>query len=160
LRGLPFASGSSIKQNRRVAGVPVDVLQRVPLFSGVEKRDLGRLAKLFRERNIAAGQTVVGQGGRRGFNFFVVEEGVGRISVDGEDRGTVTAGDYFGEIALIDFGGRSATITAETDMRCYALASWEFRPFVEKNGTVAWQLLERMAALLREARRDAAIRAG
>jgi CRP-like cAMP-binding protein len=143
-----------------VAGVPVDVLQRVPLFSGVEKRDLARLAKLFHERTIGAGQTVVEQGGRRGFNFFVVEEGVGRISVDGEDRGTVAAGDYFGEIALIDLGERSATITAETDMRCHVLAAWEFRPFVENNGTVAWQLLERMAALLREARRDTATHAG
>jgi hypothetical protein len=45
-------------------------------------------------------------------------------------------------------------------MRCHVLAAWEFRPFVENNGTVAWQLLERMAALLREARRDTATHAG
>ena len=134
-----------------MAGAPVEVLQRVPLFSNVKKRDLARLAKLFHERQIPAGQTVVEQGGDRGFNFFVVDEGVGTVSIDGQERGTLKAGDYFGELALIDFGERSATITAQTNMRCYALAAWEFRPFVENNGTVAWQLLERMAALLRDA---------
>jgi CRP-like cAMP-binding protein len=138
-----------------MAGAPVEALRRVPLFSGVKMRDLARLAKLFHERSIAAGETLVEQGGRRGFNFFVVDEGVGTVTVDGEERGTVTPGDYFGEIALIDFGERSATITAQTDMRCYALASWEFRPFVEANGTVAWQLLERMAAFVRDARNSA-----
>jgi CRP/FNR family transcriptional regulator, cyclic AMP receptor protein len=135
-----------------VAGAPVEVLQRVPLFSGVKRGELAKLAKLFHERRIPAGETLVEQGGRRGFNFFVVDDGVGTVTVDGKERGTVKPGDYFGEIALIDFGDRSATITAETDMRCYALASWEFRPFVESNGTVAWQLLERLAALLRESR--------
>jgi CRP-like cAMP-binding protein len=135
-----------------VAGAPVETLQRVPLFAGVKKRDLARLAKLFHERTIGAGQTLVEQGGRRGLNFFVVDEGVGTVSVDGEERARVGAGDYFGELAVIDFGERSATISAQTDMRCYALAAWEFRPFVEANGAVAWQLLERMAALLREAR--------
>jgi CRP-like cAMP-binding protein len=144
-----------IEQNHRVAGAPVAALQRVPLFASVKRRDLARLAKLFHERKIAAGQALVEQGGRRGFNFFIIDEGVGTITVDGEDRGTVTSGDYFGEIALIDYGERLATITAETDMRYYALAAWEFRPFVESNGSVAWQLLERMAALLRDTRRAA-----
>jgi CRP/FNR family cyclic AMP-dependent transcriptional regulator len=141
-----------IEQNRPMAGAPVEALQRVPLFAGVNKRDLARLAKLFHERTIASGQTLVEQGGRRGFNFFLVDEGVGTVTVDGEERGTVKPGDYFGELAVIDFGERSATITAQSDMRCYTLAAWEFRPFVESNGAVAWQLLERMAALLREAR--------
>jgi CRP/FNR family transcriptional regulator, cyclic AMP receptor protein len=135
-----------------MAGAPVEMLQRVPLFAGVKKRDLARIASLFHERRIGAGQTLVEQGGRRGFNFYVVDEGIGTVTVDGEERGTLSPGDYFGELAVIDSGERSATITAQTDMRCYALAAWEFRPFVESNGTVAWQLLERLAQLLREAR--------
>ena len=73
------------------------------------------------------------------------------MTVGGEERGALGAGDYFGEIALIDDGARSATITAETDMTTYGLTPWEFRPIVESDGTVAWKLLQALAAKLRAA---------
>ena len=63
----------------------------------------------------------------------------------GDERRSLGPGDYFGEIALIDDGARSATITAVSDLRCYGLTSWEFRPLVESNASMAWKLLETMA---------------
>jgi CRP-like cAMP-binding protein len=71
--------------------------------------------------------------------------------VRGEERAKLGPGDYFGEIALIDEGGRSATLTADSDLRCYGLTSWEFRPLVESNASIAWQLLETLAKRLRAA---------
>ena len=57
----------------------------------------------------------------------------------------------YGEIALIDGGPRSATVTAATDLVCYGLTFWEFRPLVEGNGAIGWKLLQALARRLRAA---------
>jgi CRP-like cAMP-binding protein len=81
----------------------------------------------------------------------VIESGEAAVSVRGDERRSLGPGDYFGEIALIDDGARSATVTAVSDLRCYGLTSWEFRPLVESNASIAWKLLETMAQRLRAA---------
>jgi CRP/FNR family transcriptional regulator, cyclic AMP receptor protein len=133
-----------------VAEAPVELLQRVPLFADFERGDLQRLARTFKERTFDAGTTVADEG-RTGAGFFVIESGEATVSVHGSERGKLGPGDYFGEIALIDEGGRSATVTADSELRCYGLTSWEFRPLVEGNASIAWKLLETMAKRLRAA---------
>jgi CRP-like cAMP-binding protein len=59
--------------------------------------------------------------------------------------------DHFGEIALIDEDVRSASITAATDLVCYGLTLWGFRPLVVGNGEIAWKLLQSLAKTLRSA---------
>lgn len=126
-----------------------DALARIPLLAGLERRDLEQLARSFRERTFPAG-SVVTREGEPGVGFFVVVEGSASVSVGGEPRGTLGAGDSFGELALIDEGPRAATITAASDLRCMALSAWEFRPFVQEHPTVAWTLLKTLARLVRE----------
>jgi CRP-like cAMP-binding protein len=127
---------------------PVEVLRQVPLFQEFKERELERLAREFHERTFAEGAAVTTEGGS-GAGFFVIADGNATVSVGGEKRTTLGPGDYFGEIALIDEGTRSATITAATDMRCYGLTPWEFRPFVEEHPEVAWTLLKTLARRLR-----------
>ena len=133
-----------------MAEAPVELLQRVPLFAEFDRRDLERLARSFKERTFEAGHKVAAEG-KGAAGFFVIENGEATVSVRGEERARLGPGDYFGEIALIDDGARSATITAESDLRCYGLTSWEFRPLVESNASIAWKLLETLAKRLREA---------
>jgi CRP/FNR family transcriptional regulator len=128
----------------------IDVLGRVPLFSGLERRDLERLAKSFRERRFPEGG-VITEEGQPGVGFFVIVEGSANVSVSGEQKGTLGAGDSFGEMALLDEGPRSATVVAATDLRCVALSAWEFRPFIEEHPNVAWVLLQTLARRLRAA---------
>jgi CRP/FNR family cyclic AMP-dependent transcriptional regulator len=133
-----------------VPGAPIDVLRQVPLFTDLGQRDLQRIARLFKERRFAAGETVVKEGSG-GAAFYLIEAGEATVSVRGQPRATLRAGDYFGEIALIDEGVRSATITVSTDLVCHGLTLWDFRPLVENDGRVAWKLLQALAKRLREA---------
>jgi CRP/FNR family transcriptional regulator, cyclic AMP receptor protein len=129
---------------------PVQALTRVPLFSGLGKDDLERLSQQMKERTFPEGSMVTSEGAG-GAGFFVIADGNATVTIGGEERARLGPGDYFGEIALIDEGMRSATITAATNLRCYGLTVWEFRPFVEEHPQVAWALLQTLARRLREA---------
>ena len=133
-----------------MAEAPVELLQRVPLFADFEHGELERLARSFKERTFEAGSTVAGEG-KTAAGFFVIESGEASVSVRGSDRDKLGPGDYFGEIALIDEGARTATITADTELKCWGLTAWEFRPLVESNASIAWVMLKTMAHRLREA---------
>jgi CRP-like cAMP-binding protein len=128
----------------------VSTLRRVPLFSKLADKDIKRLAKNLTERSFPAGHEVATEG-REGVGFFVIESGEASVSVGGDHVRKLGPGDYFGEMALIDQGPRSATVVADTELRCRGLTAWAFRPFVEGHGEVAWPLLEALVARLREA---------
>ncbi len=132
-------------------GAPVQVLRRVPLFADLSREEVRQIARLFKERRFAEGETVV-QEGSGGAAFYVIHSGEATVSIHGRKRSTLKADEYFGEIALIDEGTRMATITANTDLVCYGLTFWDFRPLVEANGVIGWKLLQRMAQMLRDAR--------
>jgi CRP-like cAMP-binding protein len=128
---------------------PVELIKKVPLFTGLNDKQLKALANNFTERSFREGQELTAEG-TGGAGFFVIESGEARVTIDGEDRRQLGPGDYFGEIALIDGGLRTATITATSDGKSYGLTSWQFRPLVEENASIAWPLLEAMAKRTRE----------
>ncbi len=134
--------------NCAVARASVDTLRKVPLFAGLDDKELEDIAGSMRERRFKAGDTVT-QEGAGGVGFFVVEEGEADVTVGGESKGSVGPGQYFGEIALINESPRTATLTARTDMLCYGMTPWDFRPLVESNSTIAWKLLTAMAEKMR-----------
>jgi CRP-like cAMP-binding protein len=124
------------------------MLKKVPLFADLDNKELEQIASSMRERKFRAGDTVT-QEGAGGVGFFVVEQGEADVTVGGEVRGSIGSGDYFGEIALINESPRTATITARTDLLCYGMTPWDFRPLVESNSTIAWKLLTAMAEKMR-----------
>ncbi len=128
----------------------VRALRGVRLFSGLENKELQRLARNLKERTFKAGDEVAVEG-RDGVGFFLIESGEATVSQAEEEIRRLGPGDYFGEMALIDNGPRSATVTAETALRCQGMTAWAFRPFVEAHGEIAWPLLETLVARLREA---------
>ena len=128
----------------------VESLKRVPIFAGVRDKELGRLVKAMRDSRFNEGEVITTEG-RSGVGFFLIEDGNATVSLRGEIVRTLGPGDHFGEIALIDEGPRSATVTASTDLRCRGLAAWEFKSFVQEHPEVAWPLLETMASRLRDA---------
>jgi CRP-like cAMP-binding protein len=128
----------------------VSTLKSVPLFAGLSDRDVKRLANSLSERTFPAGHEIAVEG-KEGVGFFVIESGEVSVSRGGEHIRTLGPGDYFGEMAVIDQGPRSASVVADSDVRCRGMTAWSFRPFVEAHGEVAWPLLEALVKRLREA---------
>jgi len=135
---------------RKMAEAPAELLKRVPLFSGLKDKELRQVAQTMKERTFDPGATVTEEG-KGGIGFFVIGDGSAKVSVGGEEVRELGPGDYFGEIGLIADIDRTATIIAETQLRCYGMTSWDFRPLVESNASIAWNMLQVMAQRLREA---------
>ena len=138
-----------------MAGPSVELLQRVPLFAGLDPKELDRLSGSFKERTFEAGESVAVEG-EGGAGFFVIESGEAVVKVHGEERARLGPGDYFGDIAMIDQGDRTASIEAVSDLTTYGLTFWDFRPLVESDARIAWPLLLVMAKRLRAAEADQA----
>jgi len=121
-----------------------NLLKRVPIFSDLDGKELDRIASSMKQRTFNAGDTVTSEG-QTGVGFFVIEDGEATVTVGGDERRRLAPGDSFGEVALLNESARTATITADTELRCYGLTSWEFRPLVETHGSIAWKLLQAMS---------------
>lgn len=136
-----------MRYDSAVAVAAIVALRRVPLFEDFDPAELELVAGAMHEANVPAGAVVTGEGGP-GDGFFVIESGEAEVTVGGEPVGTMTAGDHFGEIALLMGSERTATVTATSDLRCFALTPWDFRELVEGSPSIAWKLLQSMAARL------------
>ncbi len=105
-----------------------------------------------KERTFDAGDTVLVEG-ESGVGFFVIDTGHATVSVGGTERRKLGPGDSFGEVALLAGTDRTATVTADEDLRCYGLTSWAFRPIVEENASLAWKLLQSVGKMLSDKQR-------
>ncbi len=134
-----------------MTGAPVEVLHRVPLFADLNDGELERIASVFKRRRFSEGETVIQQGSGAAA-FFVIDSGEAKVLVDGKEQRVLKSGDYFGEMALIDAGTRTATVTAASELVCSGVTFWDFRPLVEENGVIGWKLLESMINIYRSER--------
>jgi CRP-like cAMP-binding protein len=132
-----------------------DPLAAAPLFASIAPRERKRLARDMREHTVDAGRTLTAEG-EGGIAFFVILEGEAEVSMAGKVLRRLGPGDHAGEVALLDMGSRTATITATTDLRCLALTAWKFPTFVRENPEVAWALLVSLAGRVRDAQIRAA----
>ena len=128
----------------------LDLIRGVPLFAEADDKFLQRLAEEFMERTYGAGETIAEEG-EAGRTFIVIESGEVTVTVHGAPVARLGPGEAFGEMALIDKSARSATVKAETDVHCYQLPVWSFRPLVESHPEMAWALLEALAQRVRQA---------
>jgi pyruvate,water dikinase len=129
---------------------PAEALSKVPLFEELSRRDAERVARHFKERRFTAGETIAKEGAG-GAALFVIASGEAEVTVRGQHRATLGRGDHFGEIALIDEGARTATVTATTDLVCHGITAWEFRSVVQHNAGISWKLLQTLARRYRQA---------
>jgi CRP-like cAMP-binding protein len=136
-----------------VAGKDVmERLARVQIFSGCSKRELRTIAEAVRPVNHPAGAIVASEG-EPGSGLFVIDRGEADVTIGGKKINHLGPGDSFGEMALLDGGPRTATVTATTDLSLFALTGWEYRGLLNEYPSIALRTLEAMAARLRRATR-------
>ena len=132
----------------------VEQLSRVPLFSGCSRRDLQTIARVVKDIDHGAG-TVIAREGEPGIGLFVIVDGYADVTIGGVKKATLGPGDFFGEIALLDGGPRTATVTATSDIQMLGLTEWVFRGLMQQHPSIAVKTLQQMATRLRNATKAA-----
>ena len=132
----------------------VSRLAKVPLFSDCSQRELQTIARVVRDIAHPAG-TVIAREGEPGVGLFVILDGTAEVSIGGRKKASLGPGDFFGEIALLDGGPRTATVTAKTDLNLLGLTEWVFRGLMAEHPSIALKTLQQMAARLRGATKTA-----
>jgi len=127
----------------------IELLSGLDVFEGLNRKQLGDIASLTTEIEVPAGR-VLAQQGEHGEELFVIVEGQVSIAIDGNEVATLGAGDFFGEMALIDGGRRIASATAVTDMVVLVRSRPEFRTLLADVPEVAVVILEAIGKRLRE----------
>ncbi len=125
----------------------VELIKRVPLFSGLSKRELHEIASLADEIDLREGK-VLTQQGKSAREFFVLLEGNADVSKDGRRINQLGDGDFFGEIALISRSPRTATVTATTPVRALVITDRSFRRLLEESPQIQLKVLEALAERL------------
>ena len=128
-------------------------LASVPLFSQCTKAELKNLARRTADINAEPGQVLI-QEGHGAYDFFVIVAGEAEVSRAGEVVAKLGAGDYFGELGLLDPALRDATVTARSEMELIVLAQWDFEEALEEAPGMTRRLLAGMAQRLRTLDRD------
>ena len=127
----------------------MDQLAHVPLFKDLDKKGLERLVRIARIRNYKAGENIVKEGDE-GVGFFMIANGSVDVTKSGQKLATLHAGEFFGEMALLDNYWRAATVTAIGDTECIAMSRWDFNAELRANPDIAMEMLSLMSRRLRE----------
>jgi len=118
-----------------------------PLFEGLSRRQLGQIARLSDDLEVPAG-TVLCEEGARGREFFVIIAGEAEVTRGGQPVARIGAGDFFGEIALLERVKRTATVTALTPLSFFVISSSAFGSVLDADPTIERRLLHALARRL------------
>jgi CRP-like cAMP-binding protein len=124
-------------------------LASVPLFENLSPRQLRKLARSTQEDRYDAGDVIVREGGKTQ-TLFVVLEGTAKVVRNGRTISRRSPGEFFGEISMIDGRPRTASVVADTPMRCLVLYHDGLRELLMDDAQMAWDLLRALAARLRD----------
>lgn len=132
----------------------LESLAKQPVFARCTKKELEAVSKIGTSILVEPGYVLTREG-RRGYEFFVITDGTATCTIEGEQVATLSAGDFFGEVALLDGGTRSATVVAETPMQVIVIDSREFTGMIGDAPSAARQIMSALAARLRNSKTTA-----
>ena len=125
-------------------------LKKAKVFQGLSDSELRAIEKQMKIVTHPAGHEIVVRGDG-GVGFMVITQGTVTVkTVQGKSR-KLGPGDSFGEMALLDHAGRSATVVADTDVTLATIPEWNFKPFLKEHPEVAYSLLQILTQRIRQA---------
>ena len=127
-----------------------ELLAGCPLFKGIDGTGLAGLADVATPVDFPAGHVIARQG-EIGTGFFVVISGAVRVVRDGELVARLGAGEFFGELSILDRMPRNASVVADVPTTCLALASWDFERVLLEQPALTLTILRGVATRLRDA---------
>ena len=132
-----------------------EILSKVPLFQSLGKRQIQSLARIFIDRKCAAGEVIVPQG-RSGYGFFIIASGAAEAIREHDDEAGVVVNtfgpsDFFGELALLDGGPRTASVVATETTECLILPRSNFLGVLKRDGEMAVTIMIELAKRFRKA---------
>jgi CRP-like cAMP-binding protein len=130
-----------------------ELLEKVSMFSALNKKEVGRLAAVADERRVPSG-TVLTKEGEPGDEFYVVAEGMAQASIKGRKVGSIPAGSFFGELSLLDEGPRTATVTAELPTRLVVITAKDFGRVLDDVPAISLKIMRGLASRIRQADED------
>lgn len=133
----------------------LELLKRVPLLSGLGRRDIEEVGRLAEEIDLPAGHVLMREGAF-GSEFWVIVDGTVRIERGGATIRSLGPGDFLGEIALVDEGPRSATATTDTPAKLFVLGHREFHSLMDQFPSIQTSVLQALAQRVRNLDADAA----
>jgi CRP/FNR family cyclic AMP-dependent transcriptional regulator len=122
----------------------IELLRRVPLFAGCTRKELEGIAKIADEIDFRAGKTLIREGAP-GREFFVLADGTAEITRKGKRIDTASAGDFFGEMALLSDQPRNATVTTTSDVDTIVISARSFKSLIEANPLIALKVMRAVA---------------
>lgn len=134
----------------------LELLERVPLFAGADRDALEEIGRIVDEVDVPAGEELTHEGRHEGY-FFVIVSGTVRIERGGQTINTIGAGDFLGEIALLDGGPRTATATTESPCRLLSMTNQRFHHLLDISAPVRTAVLEAVGQRLRALDAESAI---
>jgi len=131
-----------------MADSKIEALKRVPLFSQLTPRELRFVASRTDEVSLPAGRQLTRQG-QSSDSFYVLLSGDVDVVIDGKKRTTLKAGDFFGEISMLDRGVGTATVVTKTPVRMMVMSHAQFRDAIKTSDALLVKVLSAMGARLR-----------
>ena len=126
-----------------------EMLRSVPLFSGLEKKDLEEIAGIGREVTFEDGKTIIKEG-EPGIGFLLLLEGNAEVRRKGKTVATLEPGNFFGEMSVIDDKPRSVDVVAIEPTRCLGVTEWSFTPMLRSNPSIAIAIIGELVRRLRK----------
>jgi CRP/FNR family transcriptional regulator, cyclic AMP receptor protein len=135
--------------DRKEENEVVDMLQNVPIFSGLSKKELKKMAHSFVDKSFQKGSVIESEGDK-GVSFYLIVDGSVNVKKGGKSIAKLSKGQFFGELSLLDNQPRSATVETLEPTRCLIMTAWVWNGFLETEPKLAIPVMRELARRLRE----------